>query len=193
MFETLPPQEPDKIIALMQQFRDDPREEKIDLGVGVYKNADGITPVMRAVKAAEQRVWEEQTTKAYTGLIGDPSFMEAMTSLVLGDAVPNSSVAWAGTPGGTGAIRIGLEMIKMAGQDRRVFISDPTWPNHPSIIDYVGLERVSYRYFDNATRAVDFSGMMEDLQALKAGDVLLLHGCCHNPTGANLNPVEWYR
>ena len=191
MFEKLPPQEPDKIIALMQQFRDDPREEKIDLGVGVYKNADGITPVMRAVKAAEQRVWEEQTTKAYTGLIGDPSFMEAMTSLVLGDAVPHSSVAWAGTPGGTGAIRIGLEMIKMAGQDRRVFISDPTWPNHPSIIDYVGLERVSYRYFDNATRAVDFSGMMEDLQALKAGDVLLLHGCCHNPTGANLNPVEW--
>lgn len=191
MFESLKPQPEDKIIGLMQKFRDDPRAEKIDLGVGVYRNADGITPVMRAVKAAEQRVWQEQTTKSYVGLIGDPAFLDAMTGLVLGDAVPRGNVAAAATPGGTGAVHQALEIVRLANPQTRVFLSDPTWPNHPAIIDYLGLERVSYRYFDSETRAVDFGGMMEDLQALRAGDVILLHGCCHNPTGANLNPVEW--
>ncbi len=191
MFQNLPPQAPDKIIALMQQFRADPREDKIDLGVGVYRNAEGITPVMRAVKTAEQQVWDAQTTKAYTGLIGDPAFLDAMIGLVLDDAVPRADIAAAATPGGTGAIRIALELIKLANPQVRVFLSDPTWPNHPAIIDYLGIERVSYRYFDNDTRAVDFDGMMQDLKGLRAGDVILLHGCCHNPTGANLNPVEW--
>lgn len=191
MFEKLQAQPADKILALMQAFRDDPREAKIDLGVGVYKNAEGITPVMRAIKAAEHRLWEEQQTKAYVGLAGDPAFADAMIGLILSDAVPRDTVAAAATPGGTGAVRQAFEMIRMANPAARVFVSNPTWPNHTSILKYLGIETVAYRYFDEETRGVDFDGMMADLKGANAGDVVLLHGCCHNPTGANLNPVEW--
>lgn len=191
MFESLKAQPADKILALMSAFRNDPRETKIDLGVGVYKNAEGVTPVMRAVKAAEHQLWEEQQTKAYTGLVGDPAFSDAMIGLVLGDAVERPNVGAAATPGGTGACRQAFELIRMANPQARIFVSDPTWPNHLSILKYLGMEAVPYRYFDSETRGVDFGGMIEDLQQARAGDVVLLHGCCHNPTGANLNTVEW--
>jgi len=191
MFESLQAQPPDKILALMQTFRDDPRPGKIDLGVGVYKNAEGITPVMRAIKAAEHRLWEEQTTKSYVGLLGDPEFSDAMVDFVLGDAVPRANVAAAATPGGTGAVRQAFEMIQYGNPKARVFVSDPTWPNHLSILKYLGIETVPYRYFDATTGGVDFDGMLADLRTARPGDVILLHGCCHNPTGANLNPVEW--
>lgn len=191
MFSNLKAQPADKILALVQAYREDPRETKIDLGVGVYKNADGVTPVMRAVKAAEKQLWEQETTKSYVALAGDPAFGDAMVSLVLGDAVPRANVAAAATPGGTGAVRQAFELIQMADKGARVFVSDPTWPNHLSILDYLGMERVSYRYFDGETRGVDFDGMMADLETAKAGDVVLLHGCCHNPTGANLNITQW--
>lgn len=191
MFETLKSQPADKILALMQAFRDDPRTAKIDLGVGVYRNAEGVTPVMRAVKAAEHRLWQEQTTKAYVGLAGDPAFADAMIRLILNNSVPRESIAAAATPGGTGAVRQAFEMIRLANPDARIFVPDPTWPNHLSILQYLGMEAVAYRYFDNSTGGVDFDGMMADLQGVKKGDVVLLHGCCHNPTGANLNTVEW--
>lgn len=191
MFETLKAQPADKILMLMQMYRDDPREAKIDLGVGVYKDATGLTPVMRAVKAAEQQIWEAQDTKVYTGLAGDPAFANAMIDLVLSDAVPREAVAAVATPGGTGAVRQAFELIQMAKPDARIFVSDPTWPNHLSILKYLGMEVVPYRYFDNETRGVDFDGMMADLKQAHAGDVILLHGCCHNPTGANLNAAEW--
>ncbi|NOD99187.1 aminotransferase class I/II-fold pyridoxal phosphate-dependent enzyme [Ruegeria sp. HKCCD6228] len=191
MFENLKPQPADKILALMQMYREDPRDQKIDLGVGVYKNAEGITPVMRAVKAAEQRVWDEQETKAYTGLAGDPAYADAMIGLILGTSVERGNIAAVATPGGTGACRQAFEMIRMANPSARVFVSNPTWPNHLSILNYLGIETVPYRYFDGDTRGVDFDGMIEDLKTAKAGDVVLLHGCCHNPTGANLNMVQW--
>ncbi|MCA0907838.1 aspartate/tyrosine/aromatic aminotransferase [Ruegeria marisrubri] len=191
MFENLKPQPADKILALMQMYREDPRDQKIDLGVGVYKNAEGITPVMRAVKAAEQRIWEEQETKAYTGLAGDPAYADAMIGLILGTSVERGNIAAVATPGGTGACRQAFEMIRMANPSARVFVSNPTWPNHLSILNYLGIETVPYRYFDGDTRGVDFDGMIEDLKTAKAGDVVLLHGCCHNPTGANLNMVQW--
>jgi aromatic-amino-acid transaminase len=191
MFEKLQPQPADKILALMKEFREDPRPNKIDLGVGVYKNAEGVTPVMRAVKAAEKRILETQASKAYTGLLGDPGYSDAMISLVLGDAVPRERIAAAATPGGTGAVRQAFELLRMANRDVRIFVSDPTWPNHLSILRYLGMQMVPYRYFDGETRGVDFAGMMEDLADVKAGDVVLLHGCCHNPTGANLNSYEW--
>ena len=191
MFESLKAQPADKILALMQTFRDDPRPEKIDLGVGVYKNADGVTPVMRAIKAAEHKLWEEQTTKSYVGLLGDPGYCDAMISLVLGDAVAREKVAAAATPGGTGAVRQAFEMVRYANPRARVFVSDPTWPNHTTILKYLGIETVTYRYFDSETGGVDFDGMTADLKAAGPGDVVLLHGCCHNPTGANLNPMEW--
>ena len=191
MFETLQSQPADKILALMQMYKEDPRTTKVDLGVGVYKDATGLTPVMRAVKAAEQQIWQSQDTKVYTGLAGDPAFADAMVSLVLGDAVPRATVAAAATPGGTGAVRQAFELVQMAKPDARVFVSDPTWPNHLSILKYLNIEIVPYRYFDNETRGVDFDGMMADLKTAHAGDVILLHGCCHNPTGANLDAAQW--
>lgn len=191
MFQSLKEQPADKILALMQKYKEDPRESKIDLGVGVYKNAEGLTPVMRAVKAAEQQLWERETTKSYVGLVGDPQFSDVMIDLVLSDSVARGNVAAAATPGGTGAVRQAFELLKMANPDVRVFVSDPTWPNHLSILKYLDLPVVPYRYFDSETRGVDFAGMMEDLAEACSGDVILLHGCCHNPTGANLNMSQW--
>ena len=192
MFADLKEQPADKILALMQMYREDTRDTKIDLGVGVYKNAEGVTPIMGAVKKAEQLWWAEEATKAYTGLAGDPGFSDAMISLVLGDAVPREAVAAVATPGGTGAVRQAFELVQMAKPDARIFVSDPTWPNHLSILRHLGLDTVLYRYFDEETRAVNFDAMMEDLQNIRSGDIVLLHGCCHNPTGANLNLTQFH-
>ena len=191
MFEQLKEQPADKILALMAAYREDSRDDKIDLGVGVYKDAEGKTPIMRAIKAAEKQLWEAEETKSYTGLAGDPGFADAMVSLVLGDAVARGSVAAAATPGGTGAVRQAFDLIKMANPNARVFVSDPTWPNHLSILKHMNIEHVPYRYFDAETGGVNFDGMMADLANVKAGDVVLLHGCCHNPTGANLTLPQW--
>ncbi|MEL6571848.1 MAG: amino acid aminotransferase [Pseudomonadota bacterium] len=190
MFENLQAQPADKILALMAAFRADERIEKVDLGVGVYKDATGNTPVMRAVKEAERRILADQSTKAYTGLAGDPAFSDAMIDLVLGETVARDRIAAVATPGGTGAIRQALELIKYAAPEAKVWLSAPTWPNHPSIIRYLKMPTAEYRYFDNATRGVDFTGLMEDLSTVAEGDVVLLHGCCHNPTGANLTAEQ---
>ena len=191
MLNNLKPTPVDKILMLIQMYREDPRTDKIDLGVGVYKDTTGNTPVMRAVKAAEQKWWTEETTKAYTGLAGDPAFSDAMVSLVLGSSVDRDAVAAVATPGGTGAIRQALELIKGSAPQATVWLSAPTWPNHPSILKYLGMKMSEYRYFDGETRAVDFDGMMADLSQVNAGDVVLLHACCHNPTGANLTLPQW--
>ncbi|WP_299423677.1 amino acid aminotransferase [uncultured Shimia sp.] len=191
MLTNLKEQPKDKILGLMAMYRDDPRPTKVDLGVGVYKNAEGVTPVMRAVKAAERKIVEEQTSKAYTGLAGDPAYADAMIDMLLAGAVERDRLAAVATPGGTGAIRQAFELIKMANPKARVFVSDPTWPNHISILGYLGIEMVKYRYFDDETRAVNFDGMMEDLADVTSDDVVLLHGCCHNPTGANLTLPQW--
>lgn len=191
MFDQLKAQPQDKILQLIAMYRDDPRSTKIDLGVGVYKDATGLTPVMRAVKAAEKKLWETETTKTYTGLAGEPAYNAALSSMILGDAVSADRIASIATPGGTGAIRQALELIRLATPDATVWISNPTWPNHPSIIRYLGMSLAEYRYFDAATRGVDFAGLMGDLATVKAGDVVLLHGCCHNPTGANLDAAQW--
>ena len=190
MLETLNPQPQDKILQLIAMFREDARTDKIDLGVGVYKDATGLTPVMRAVKAAEKKLWETETTKTYTGLAGEPAFNAAMVGMILG-AGYESRAASVATPGGTGAIRQALELIRMAAPGATVWLSNPTWPNHPSIIKYLGMKMAEYRYFDPATRGVDMAGLMEDLARVAPGDVVLLHGCCHNPTGANLTMDQW--
>ncbi|WP_299729137.1 amino acid aminotransferase [uncultured Tateyamaria sp.] len=191
MFEKLQAQKPDSILMLMQMYREDPRTDKVDLGVGVYKDATGATPIMRAIKTAEQQLWQAETSKSYVGLVGDPAFSDAMVKLVLGDAVARDKVSAAATPGGTGAVRQAFELIQLARPDARIFVSNPTWPNHLSILDHLGIEKAAYRYFDEATRGVDFDGMIADLKTARAGDVVLLHGCCHNPTGANLTMPQW--
>jgi len=191
MFDRLTDQPADKILELMQLFRDDPREKKVDLGVGVYKDAEGRTPVMRAVKTAEKQLWEAETSKSYVGIIGDPAFNTAMRGLVLAGAVEDARLSSAATPGGTGAVRQAYEFLRMANPDVTIHVSSPTWPNHLSILNYLGQAFVQYRYFNGATRDVDFDGMLEDLRKAKAGDAVLLHGCCHNPTGANLTAEQW--
>lgn len=190
MLDNLKPQATDKILALIQMFKDDRRDGKIDLGVGVYKDATGLTPVMHAVKAAERTLWEMETSKTYTALAGDPAYNAAMCNLILGDTGADRRASIA-TPGGTGAIRQALELVKLASPTATIWLSNPTWPNHPSIIRYLGMPTADYRYFDAETRGVDFGGMMADLSRVQPGDVVLLHGCCHNPTGANLNATEW--
>jgi aspartate aminotransferase len=191
MLEALTAPAPDKIIELMGLYAADPRTDKVDLGVGVYKDAHGNTPIMRAVKAAEQKLWQAQTTKTYVGLLGDLGFVDAMRALVFADAVPADRIAGAQTPGGTGAVRQLLELVRIANPEAVVWYSDPTWPNHPAILNYLGIPSRTYRYFDAASRGVDFEGMLADLAGMKPGDVLLLHGCCHNPTGANLSLEQW--
>jgi aspartate/tyrosine/aromatic aminotransferase len=191
MLNALNAQPQDKILQLIQMYKDDPRDTKIDLGVGVYKDATGLTPVMRAVKAAEKQLWETEKTKTYTGLAGEPAYAEAMQNLLLDGVVPADRLSAVATPGGTGAIRQALELIKLASPDATVWLSNPTWPNHPSIIKYLGMNMAEYRYFDAESRGVNFDGMMADLAQVKAGDVVLLHACCHNPTGANLTLPQW--
>ena len=192
MLETLTPKPQDAILGLMQAFREDPREEKIDLGVGVYRDASGNTPVMRAVKAAERRIWEAQSTKVYTGLAGDPAFGAAMVALVLGEHDPGR-VAVIATPGGTGAVHKGIELARLASPDLTVHLPDPTWPNHSAILRHLRVPTATYRYFDAATRGVDADGMVEDLARAGPGDLVVLHGCCHNPTGADPSADDWER
>ncbi len=191
MYDSLPTHPEDKILRIMKLYRDDPRTQKIDLGVGVYKNAAGLTPVMQSVKAAEKRLWEIEDTKSYVGLLGAPDFGDAMAGLVLADAVPRENVACAATPGGTGAIRQAFELIQMASPQATVWVSDPSWGNHVSILNYLGIPNTSYRYFEFSTGELDFGGMLEDLENARPGDVILLHGCCHNPTGVNLTNEQW--
>ena len=191
MLEALKPQPADAILAIAAAFRADPRDSKIDLGVGVYRDAEGRTPVMRAVKAAERRIWEEQETKAYTGLAGDPAFSDALGSMILGRA-PGERAAAIATPGGTGAVQKALELAKTAGATR-VWMPAETWPNHPAIAKHLGMEVATYRYFDGAARDVDMDGMLEDLAGVSRGEPVIVHGCCHNPTGANPTGEDWAR
>ena len=192
MLEALNPQPQDKILQLIALYRDDPRPTKIDLGVGVYKDATGLTPVMRAVKAAEKQLWEVETTKTYTGLAGEPAYNAVMVNMILGPDYTDRAASVA-TPGGTGAIRQALELIKLANPNAAIWLSNPTWPNHPSIVKYLGMKMAEYRYFDAATGGIDFDGLQADLAKVAPGDVVLLHGCCHNPTGANLNAAQWHQ
>ena len=190
MLSNLTAQPQDKILALVGAYRADPRQDKIDLGVGVYKDTTGATPIMRAVKSAEELLWQAQKTKSYVGLAGDPAFSTAMFELVLDGSVAADRLSAVATPGGTGAVRQALELIKIASPDAKVWLSNPTWPNHPSIVNYLGMPLAEYRYFNTETGSVDFEGMLADINAIPAGDIVLLHGCCHNPTGANLTSEQ---
>ncbi|MFZ1470093.1 MAG: amino acid aminotransferase [Paracoccaceae bacterium] len=190
MFDSLNPQPQDKILALMATYREDPRDDKIDLGVGVYKDATGLTPVMRAVKAAEKKLWQAEQSKTYTALAGEPAYNTAMQQMILGDGFADRAASIA-TPGGTGALRQALELIRIANPAAKVWMSSPTWPNHPSMVKFLNMPAAEYRYFDADTRGIDFAGLMADLAGVAAGDAVLLHGCCHNPTGANLDAGQW--
>ena len=193
MLNALIPQPPDKIIQLINIFRNDPREQKIDLGVGVYRDASGITPIMHAVKSAERQLLEEETTKAYTALAGDPQYLSAMRRLVLDDSVAAERVAASHTSGGTGAIRTAFELVRHASPGNSVWISNPSWPNHRSMLKYIDIPIREYRYFDEDSRSVNYELIAEDLAKANNGDAVVLHGCCHNPTGADISFEDWKR
>lgn len=188
----LSPQEPDKILRLMAQFAADPRADKVDLGVGVYRDAAGHTPVMGAVAAAEAQLLQQQTTKTYVALEGDPAFHAAVRDLVLGDAVAADRVAALATPGGTGAVRHAFELAARANPDLTVWLPSPTWPNHTAIAAAMGLPMRTYRYYDADASGLDRTAMFSDLTQARPGDLVLLHGCCHNPTGADLAIADWH-
>ena len=191
MFENLKLQSEDKIMALMSLYKADERKEKIDLGVGVYKNNKGQTPIMDAVQKASRILNNTQKTKSYVGLSGNLGFIDNITQLVLADVVPKNQIIGAQAPGGTGAFHQLLLLIRSMEKDKRVWISSPSWPNHAAILNHLGIQFNNYNYFDYDTCEVNFSRMMSDLQKISSGDVLLLHGCCHNPTGANLSLENW--
>jgi len=191
MLEKFQPVPPDPILGLGQLFAADERDSKIDLGVGVFKDAGGNTPIMAAVKQAETVLHDMQTTKTYKGLGGDEGFRDAMRRMVLADSVSADRVATIQTPGGTGAIRQLYEAIKKINGEATLWLSDPTWPSHVGMAKHMGIKIRTYRYFDSASSNVDFAAMMEDLSEIGAQDVLMLHGCCHNPTGANLDAAQW--
>jgi aromatic-amino-acid transaminase len=191
MFDLLQPAEPDKILALIALHRDDPRPGKIDLGVGVYRDAFGATPVMRAVREAERRLLAGQTSKAYLGLAGDEAFNRAMVQLVFGERADFSRVRGSQAPGGSGALRILAELLHAARPMATVWFPDPTWANHLPLIQGAGLKTRRYPYFDKAEGVVHFEAMMQALRGAPAGDIVLLHGCCHNPTGADLSLGHW--
>lgn len=191
MFETLSKAPGDKILALMGEYAADPRPTKIDLGVGVYKDEKGVTPVMSAVRKAEQRILENEKTKTYLGIAGNKGFGAAVLDLTLADSVDRARVRIAQAPGGTGSLWVLMQLINRAKPGATVWVSDPTWPNHNPIAENSGLKVEKYPYFDTETRGVKFAEMLATLDKLGKDDVVLLHGCCHNPTGANLTPDQW--
>ncbi len=194
MFSSLDMLHPDPILGLMAEFRNDPNPKKVDLGVGVYKNEDGVTPIMAAVKVAEQRVAAGEETKSYIGPAGMPEFNEAAKALIFGRQHPAllaKRVETVLTPGGCGALRIGAELLTRIGPDTKIWVSDPTWANHTPLLGNAGLKIEQYPYYDSATNALKFDAMMAALEQTGAADVVLLHGCCHNPSGVDLNPDQW--
>lgn len=191
MFETLSKAPGDKILALMGEFAADQRSTKIDLGVGVYKDEKGVTPVMTSVRKAEEKILSNEKTKTYLGIAGNKGFGTSVLDLVLAGSVDRSRVRIAQAPGGTGSLWVLMQLINRARPGATVYVSDPTWANHNPIAINSGLKVATYPYFDTETRGVKFAEMLATLDKLGAGDVVLLHGCCHNPTGANLSNDQW--
>ncbi len=189
MLESLELAPPDKILSLMALYRDDPRAQKIDLGVGVYKDVAGATPVLGAVREAERRLWESQSTKTYLGMTGDETFNRQMIELVLGPDAPLTRARAAQTPGGSGALRVIGELLNLARPGATVWLPDPSWANHEHILRRSGLKLARYPYIEGT--GVAFDKMTLALKGAKAGDIVLLHGCCHNPTGVDLSLAQW--
>lgn len=187
----LPEVEADALLALIALSNADPRPEKIDVGVGVFRDGTGHTPILQSIKKAERRLVETQATKSYLGSAGDKRFVELLRPILLGEHAYDERIAGLQTPGGCGALRLGFELIAAVNPQARVLVGTPTWPNHPPIIRSVGLEITEYPYYERGETSVRFDDMLAALSSGQPGDVALLHGCCHNPTGADLNHEQW--
>lgn len=194
MFEVLPQLPADPILGLSTAYKADPNPLKIDLGVGVYKDEQGHTPILSSVAKAQQILLAKEDSKTYITPQGVPGYIEGMLQLLLGKGskvMLEDRVAAVQAPGGCGALRILAELIKRCDSELTVWVSDPTWANHIPLIGNAGLKIETYPYFNKADASINFDGMVETLAQVKSGDVVLLHGCCHNPTGADLTPEQW--
>jgi aspartate aminotransferase len=194
LFQTLDRLSPDAILGLMAQFRADPSPEKVDLGVGVYRDLSGNTPILGSVRRAEQIVLDGQTTKSYVAAAGREEFNRAVEELVLGgthSALRERRARTAQTPGGCGALRVGAELIRASAPSTAVYVSDPTWGNHMPLIGGCGLQLERYPYYDAFSHELRFEAMLDRLDRAAPGDIVLVHGCCHNPTGADLSMNQW--
>ncbi|OOF08993.1 MULTISPECIES: amino acid aminotransferase [Salinivibrio] len=194
MFEKISAAPADPILGLTEEFKADPRETKINLGVGVYKNEHGETPVLKTVKKAEALLLEKESTKSYLSIPGTAEYGLAVQQLLFGEqasVIKDKRAQTAHAPGGTGALRLAGEFIKRHLGDVTVWISNPTWANHKGVFTAAGLPLAEYTYYDAAKNDKDFAGMVADLEKANSGDVVLLHGCCHNPTGIDPTDAEW--
>lgn len=193
MFGNLQPLPTDPILGLMAKYRQDTNPKKIDLGVGVYKTEEGDTPILACVKTAEKFRLENETTKSYIGLAGDLGFCAKMESLLLGEspALLANRVRTVQTPGGTGSLRVAAEFIAKANPNATIWVTNPTWANHISLFSAAGLAVKEYPYYDYQTKGLLFDEMMATLGQVNKGDVVLVHACCHNPSGMDLNQAQW--
>ena len=184
----------DPILGLTDTFKADPRQDKVNLGVGIYKDEAGQTPVLQSVKKAEALLLEQEKTKNYLGIEGVQTYNRVVQELLFGegsDLVTSGRAATAQAPGGTGALRIAAEFLLRNTPSRTVWVSNPTWANHQNIFETAGLTVKEYGYYNASAHDIDFDGMMTDLANAQAGDIILLHGCCHNPTGIDLTLTQW--
>ncbi|MCM0148807.1 aspartate/tyrosine/aromatic aminotransferase [Photobacterium galatheae] len=191
MFKQLTEAQLDPILSLTQMFREDTRSDKMDLGIGVYKNSVGETPIMQAVLQAEHRLLETQKTKSYVGLAGDEVFNQSMMDLLLKGTSAHSRAAAVQTPGASGALRMLADLMHLAQPETTVWISNPSYVNHKPVMEAAGLKVKFYPYFDPATKQVNSEAMLAELAKAGPKDVVLLHGCCHNPTGADISFADW--
>ncbi|MXX26855.1 MAG: aspartate/tyrosine/aromatic aminotransferase [Caldilineaceae bacterium SB0668_bin_21] len=194
MFETISPAPEDSILGLTEAFKKDPNPNKVNLGVGVYKDGDGQTPVLSTVKEAEERLLRSEATKSYLPIDGLAAYAALSQEIVFGsehDILRAGRAATVQTPGGTGALRVAADFVRRIFPQATVWLSDPTWPNHPNVFSSAALHVQSYPYFEAESNGVAFDRMMAALETIPKGDVLLLHGCCHNPTGADLSSQRW--
>lgn len=191
MFESLQAATADAILGLITEHRNDPRPEKIDLGVGVFRTAAGETPVLDVVKLAEQRVVDTQQSKAYIGTAGDPDFNAAMQALTFGESQEADRITTIQTPGGSGSLRVAASLILRARPEARVWASDPTWANHIPLLGGAGLQLESYPYYDTEEHVIRIEAMLDTLRKIPGGDTVLLHACCHNPSGLDPTEDEW--
>jgi len=191
LFESLKPASADVILGLIAEHRDDPRPEKIDLGVGVYRNAAGETPILDVVKKAEHQLVGTQTSKAYIGTSGDLEFNAAMQNLAFANSVKSDRLGTIQTPGGSGSLRVAAGLLLRAREDAAVWVSEPTWNNHEPLLGGAGLTLKPYAYYDSESHSIRFDEMLSTLRAAPKGDVVLLHACCHNPSGLDPSQDQW--
>lgn len=194
MWKSVQPAPPDSILGLTDEFRKDQNPDKVNLGVGVYKDESGNTPILRCVKAAEQELLKIEKTKSYLPISGDAVYGAAVQRLILGensDVIKEGRVITAHAPGGTGALRVGGDLIRKFNPAAKLWVSSPTWANHNGIFGAAGFEIKQYSYYNSESRDLDFDKLMNDLIDVPAGDVVVLHACCHNPSGVDLTNAEW--